>query len=180
MDGVTDTRPPRNRHFTAYWEQRDKGGRRAPADIDRTPTAPGPAPPYHQFWGPGPGYPSYYPPPTETPTRHMLKRPSPSLPSSDPPEAVDQPSRYPTFIEFFARLHAVEENQPRNLPHWATIFAQRRFFRLNELKGWTTDELMLTFGLEEKGDANFIRLKVDAEMTRIDKESRRAKRARLE
>lgn len=184
MENVTISRPPRNRHFTEFWSLRDNNRTNASSGHSSTPAVAGP----HAAAGSPFAYGMPPPPPWayghyyhgyDTPPRPP-KRPSPSLPSSDPPEPATAPSIYPTIVDFFAALHGVAANASRNLPHWAKVFEVHHFMHIDELKGWTTQEIQETLAMEEKGDANFIRMKVDAEIMRVDKAARRSKRARKE
>lgn len=79
---------------------------------------------------------------------------------------------------FFAALHSNPANAARNLPQLVETFQARRYVQIDELKGWSTQEIQETFSIAEKGDANFIRMKLEAEIVRVDKETRRVKRAR--
>ncbi|EJD34728.1 hypothetical protein AURDEDRAFT_131014 [Auricularia subglabra TFB-10046 SS5] len=186
---LTDIRPPHNKFFQAYWDLRPKKHRSTPGSDDDAPAPPAPQPapappalPTPPFYG-YPGYPYPYPPPppppVETPAPRGQRRPASPMPSSDAPEPTDQPSRYPNIHAFFDALDAVEENKERQLPYWATIIIDGGYSNIDELQEFTVDDLAKEFAIHKRGHANFMLMKIRAEIARLDKLAKREKRARV-
>lgn len=173
--GVTQVNPPKNELFSDFYTVKT-----TPA-TPATPATPTPNsfnPTAYPFGFPMPAWPSAFPPmfaPT-TPTVPSNRTHDDAMPSSDPPE-IDAPNPYPLISEFLTLLSA---NAPKRLlTELAPCFEEKDFEHIDEIADLSASVLMTEFGLS-LGNAQFLLTHAKKEITRIDKATRKAKRARLE
>ncbi|KAF8078348.1 hypothetical protein FPV67DRAFT_1663100 [Lyophyllum atratum] len=157
--GVTLSTPPKSELFVEFQ------GPQAPIAAPAAPATPVPNPAHFMnpyFMTPPPWF---MPPYTATPTA-APPQPQSAIPSSDPVDDGEA-NPYPEISTFILQLH---ERQPRrNLDIVADSFELHDFYHIDEITGFSVDELQQDYNLS-KGNATFL---LDA----VEKEIKKVKRA---
>jgi hypothetical protein len=128
---------------------------------------PGQAPSYSSFWAPPPPPWSYYPPPANAPPQHGLSAGTPLASLTSSPPDIQDPTIYPSVIEWFADLEKSPRADGQLFAQYGTILHQEGYRRIYQLHGLSVKELKDMCSDLLDGDARLILAFVKSDCRKI-------------